>query len=180
MIWSGPSIHAVQLPQNQSTISTKTPVLMWPRKRLDRLSRIRLLIAGVTVLGEINPATDTVMNFFWLGGSFTFAVLLGVVTDDITVFVDNVRKVSQCHQSVSERCKLHQNLPLTSVLSSSLKTESPGTEHLRVRSAFWLCAGQLPRGGGQPHPHPELECLHAAPPATDLCQPPGASRHSRR
>ena len=44
--------------------------------------------AGVTVLGEINPATDTVMNFFWLGGSFTFAVLLGVVTDDITVFVD--------------------------------------------------------------------------------------------
>lgn len=44
--------------------------------------------AGVTVLGEINPATDTVMNFFWLGGSFTFAVLLGVVTDDIVAFVE--------------------------------------------------------------------------------------------
>ncbi len=40
------------------------------------------------MLGEINPATDTVMNFFWLGGSFTFAVLLGVVTDDIVVFVE--------------------------------------------------------------------------------------------
>lgn len=44
------------------------------------------------MLGEVNHYTELLMNFFWLGGSFTFAILLGVVTEDIVSFVDGVRK----------------------------------------------------------------------------------------
>ena len=44
--------------------------------------------AGVTVLGETNQQTEALMNVAWLGGSFTFAILLGVVTEDITGYFE--------------------------------------------------------------------------------------------
>ncbi|KAK9861239.1 hypothetical protein WJX84_011733 [Apatococcus fuscideae] len=49
-------------------------------------------IPGVTVFGEVNKQTEQVMNIAWLGGSFTFAILLGVVTEDITNYVAGVRE----------------------------------------------------------------------------------------
>lgn len=39
--------------------------------------------AGVMVIGEINHTTAHVMNILWLVGTFTFAIVLGVVTEDI-------------------------------------------------------------------------------------------------
>ena len=39
--------------------------------------------AGVTVIGEVNAWTSNVMNLIWLIGTFTFAVVLAVVTEDI-------------------------------------------------------------------------------------------------
>lgn len=47
--------------------------------------------AGVMVIGEINSATAHVMNLLWLVGTFTFAIVLGVVTEDIvnTVIVSH-------------------------------------------------------------------------------------------
>lgn len=44
--------------------------------------------AGTVVIGEANQATEAVMNLSWLTGSFTFAILLGVVSEDITTYVD--------------------------------------------------------------------------------------------
>ncbi|KAK9836266.1 hypothetical protein WJX81_000586 [Elliptochloris bilobata] len=41
-------------------------------------------IPGCTVLGEVNALTANVMNVLWLIGTFTFAIVLGVVTEDIT------------------------------------------------------------------------------------------------
>lgn len=38
---------------------------------------------GVTVIGEINALTAHLMNVLWLVGTFTFAIVLGVVTEDI-------------------------------------------------------------------------------------------------
>lgn len=35
------------------------------------------------VIGEINHRTAHVMNILWLVGTFTFAIVLGVVTEDI-------------------------------------------------------------------------------------------------
>lgn len=35
------------------------------------------------VIGEINHRTAHLMNILWMGGTFTFAIVLGVVTEDI-------------------------------------------------------------------------------------------------
>ena len=37
----------------------------------------------MTVIGEVNAWTSNVMNLIWLIGTFTFAVVLAVVTEDI-------------------------------------------------------------------------------------------------
>ena len=52
-----------------------------------------MLCAGVTVIGEVNAWTSNVMNLIWLIGTFTFAVVLAVVTEDIvaTVLVSQSR-----------------------------------------------------------------------------------------
>lgn len=42
---------------------------------------------GVTVIGEVNAWTSNVMNLIWLIGTFTFAVVLAVVTEDIVATV---------------------------------------------------------------------------------------------
>ncbi|KAL3139211.1 hypothetical protein ABBQ32_005982 [Trebouxia sp. C0010 RCD-2024] len=49
-------------------------------------------IPGVTVIGEVNAWTSNVMNLIWLIGTFTFAVVLAVVTEDIVATVLAVRK----------------------------------------------------------------------------------------
>ncbi|KAA6419289.1 MAG: hypothetical protein FRX49_10813 [Trebouxia sp. A1-2] len=49
-------------------------------------------IPGVTVIGEVNAWTSNVMNFIWLIGTFTFAVVLAVVTEDIVATVLAIRK----------------------------------------------------------------------------------------
>ncbi len=41
------------------------------------------LFPGVMVIGEINHRTAHLMNILWLVGTFTFAIVLGVVTEDI-------------------------------------------------------------------------------------------------
>ena len=42
-----------------------------------------MFFVGVMVIGEINHRTAHLMNILWLGGTFTFAIVLGVVTEDI-------------------------------------------------------------------------------------------------
>lgn len=49
-------------------------------------------IPGVTVIGEVNAWTSNVMNLIWLIGTFTFAVVLAVVTEDIVATVLAIRK----------------------------------------------------------------------------------------
>ena len=39
--------------------------------------------AGVTVIGEINQLTAHLMNVLWMLGTFTLAVILGIVTEDV-------------------------------------------------------------------------------------------------
>lgn len=46
-------------------------------------SQSDILHAGVMVIGEINHRTAHLMNILWLVGTFTFAIVLGVVTEDI-------------------------------------------------------------------------------------------------
>ena len=41
----------------------------------------------MTVIGEVNGWTSNVMNLIWLIGTFTFAVVLAVVTEDIVATV---------------------------------------------------------------------------------------------
>ena len=41
----------------------------------------------MTVIGEVNAWTSNVMNLIWLIGTFTFAVVLAVVTEDIVATV---------------------------------------------------------------------------------------------
>ncbi|MCJ1468199.1 hypothetical protein MMC07_006827 [Pseudocyphellaria aurata] len=41
----------------------------------------------VTVIGEVNQWTSHLMNIMWLFGTFTFAIVLGVVTEDIVAHV---------------------------------------------------------------------------------------------
>ncbi|KAK9797373.1 hypothetical protein WJX73_006662 [Symbiochloris irregularis] len=48
-------------------------------------------IPGVTVIGEVNQLTSHLMNIMWLFGTFTFAIVLGVVTEDIVATVVNIR-----------------------------------------------------------------------------------------
>ena len=50
-------------------------------------ANLSCLHAGVTVIGEVNAWTSNVMNFIWLIGTFTFAVVLAVVTEDIVATV---------------------------------------------------------------------------------------------
>jgi len=40
-------------------------------------------MAGVMVIGEINHTTAHVMNILWMLGTFTFAITLGLVTEDL-------------------------------------------------------------------------------------------------
>ena len=62
--------------------------------------------AGVTVIGEVNAWTSNVMNLIWLIGTFTFAVVLAVVTEDIVATV----LVSQTLHHVL-LLKYHNTLP---------------------------------------------------------------------
>lgn len=67
------------------------------------------LCVGVTVIGEVNAWTSNVMNLIWLIGTFTFAVVLAVVTEDIvaTVLV-SVSMLSSCtSSSLSALLNLH-------------------------------------------------------------------------
>jgi hypothetical protein len=43
-----------------------------------------LLSAGVTVIGEVNAMTSHLMNVLWLVGTFTFATVIGIITEDVT------------------------------------------------------------------------------------------------
>lgn len=52
--------------------------------------------AGVTVIGEVNAWTSNVMNLIWLIGTFTFAVVLAVVTEDIVATVLVSQAVISC------------------------------------------------------------------------------------
>ena len=40
--------------------------------------------AGVTVIGEVNQLTTHVMNVLWLLGTFTFAIVIGIIGEDVT------------------------------------------------------------------------------------------------
>ena len=40
--------------------------------------------AGVTVIGEVNAWTCNLMNLLWLVGTFTFATVIGIITEDVT------------------------------------------------------------------------------------------------
>lgn len=40
--------------------------------------------AGVTVIGEVNAMTSHLMNVLWLVGTFTFATVIGIITEDVT------------------------------------------------------------------------------------------------
>ena len=52
--------------------------------RANRTSEdIKLFDTGVMVIGEVNAMTAHLMNILWLIGTFTFAIVLGVVTEDI-------------------------------------------------------------------------------------------------
>lgn len=42
------------------------------------------LHAGVTVIGEVNQLTTHVMNILWLLGTFTFAIVIGIIGEDVT------------------------------------------------------------------------------------------------
>ena len=42
------------------------------------------LPAGVTVIGEVNALTSHLMNVLWLLGTFTFATVIGIITEDVT------------------------------------------------------------------------------------------------
>ncbi|KAK9815434.1 hypothetical protein WJX72_003650 [[Myrmecia] bisecta] len=48
-------------------------------------------IPGVTVIGEVNAMTEMLMHVIWMVGTFTFAIVLGVVTEDIVNTVMAVR-----------------------------------------------------------------------------------------
>ncbi len=39
---------------------------------------------GVTVIGEVNQLTTHVMNVLWLLGTFTFAIVIGIIGEDVT------------------------------------------------------------------------------------------------
>ena len=43
-----------------------------------------MCIAGVTVIGEVNAWTCNLMNLLWLVGTFTFATVIGIITEDVT------------------------------------------------------------------------------------------------
>lgn len=76
--------------------------------------------AGVTVIGEVNAWTSNVMNLIWLIGTFTFAVVLAVVTEDIvaTVLVSQRRHVLyrvlfyEAHNTHIKACTTHAVQPL--------------------------------------------------------------------
>ena len=42
------------------------------------------VFAGVTVIGEVNQLTTHVMNVLWLLGTFTFAIVIGIIGEDVT------------------------------------------------------------------------------------------------
>ncbi|CAK0785418.1 hypothetical protein CVIRNUC_008627 [Coccomyxa viridis] len=48
-------------------------------------------IPGVTVIGEVNQLTTHVMNVLWLLGTFTFAIVIGIIGEDVTNTIMNVR-----------------------------------------------------------------------------------------
>ncbi|CAL8463710.1 g3244 [Coccomyxa elongata] len=48
-------------------------------------------IPGVTVIGEVNALTSHLMNVLWLVGTFTFATVIGIITEDVTSTIMNVR-----------------------------------------------------------------------------------------
>jgi hypothetical protein len=50
--------------------------------------------AGADAASEEHPQASLAMNMVYVAGLFTFAVLLGIVTDDIGSAVQNVRSVS--------------------------------------------------------------------------------------
>jgi hypothetical protein len=49
------------------------------------------MLAGSSVESERGFAADVVLHLVYLAGLFTFAVVLGIVTDDISTQVDKVR-----------------------------------------------------------------------------------------
>ena len=42
------------------------------------------MFAGVTGIGEVNQLTTHVMNVLWLLGTFTFAIVIGIIGEDVT------------------------------------------------------------------------------------------------
>ena len=38
----------------------------------------------MTVIGEVNQLTTHVMNVLWLLGTFTFAIVIGIIGEDVT------------------------------------------------------------------------------------------------
>lgn len=57
------------------------------------------MCAGVTVIGEVNPLTAHLMNVLWMLGTFTFATVIGIITEDVTqtIMVTPPRSAHQKH-----------------------------------------------------------------------------------
>ena len=71
---------------------------------------------GVTVIGEVNPLTAHLMNVLWMLGTFTFATVIGIITEDVT-------------QTIMVRCCPHR-APLA-CLRSWLQESQPCASDLR-------------------------------------------------
>lgn len=62
--------------------------------------------AGVTVIGEVNAMTSHLMNVMWLVGTFTFATVIGIITEDVTSTI-MVRCLASPHTSLSHPTLSH-------------------------------------------------------------------------
>ena len=62
------------------------------------------MFSGVNLLSESNLVAGVLLNVMFLLGTFTFAVVLGVVSDDIS---SEVKVSTALQQSCSAACELH-------------------------------------------------------------------------
>ena len=86
--------------------------------------------AGVTVIGEVNAWTSNVMNLIWLIGTFTFAVVLAVVTEDIVATV----LVSQGDSSLIVPCIVKHPTDSTNVKACTTNAMHSAVYYMEVVS----------------------------------------------
>ena len=84
--------------------------------------------AGTVVIGESNLQTENVMNLAWLTGSFTFAILLGVVSEDITSYVDVRRWLHTACEPCTAQASVMRDCSISTGLSTGIL--SPAYPHL--------------------------------------------------